>query len=100
MTTPMAMATIRPADELGAVLAGRSQAARLRSRLEKMALHESVTIDFAGVLAVSPSFADELFGKMDSGLLDDGSVVFVNVSGSLAAIARYVRTGRPGGLPA
>ena len=95
------MATIRPADELGPVLAGRAQATVLRRRVEQFVRSgEPVVIDFDGVLTASPSFADELFAKLDSALVEDGQVVFENVPGSVSSIARYVRAGRGNVLPA
>lgn len=95
------MATIRPADELGPVLAGRGQATVLRRCVEQLARKDSaVVVDFAGVLATSPSFADEFFAKLDATLIEDGGVVFENVPASVTAIARYVRAGRGTNLPA
>lgn len=95
------MATIRPADDLGPVLAGRGQATVLRRRIEQLARKdEPVTVDFGGVLTASPSFADELFAKLDSALVEDGQVVFENVPASVSAIARYVQAGRGTVLPA
>jgi hypothetical protein len=95
------MTTIRPADELGPVLAGRGEAAALRAHVEQLVRSDGrVTVDFTGVLAASPSFADELFAKLDPALIDAGSVSFEHVPASLAAIARYVRAGRGSSLPA
>ena len=56
-------------------------------------------VDFTGVITASPSFADELFAKLDSALVADGRVTFANVPASVAAIARYVRAGRSPVLP-
>jgi STAS-like domain of unknown function (DUF4325) len=95
------MTTIRPADELGSVLAGRGAAAVLRARIEQIAHRgDHVTVDFEGVLSASPSFADELFAKLNRELVDDGRVVFENVPASLVAIARYVRESRGSTQPA
>ena len=95
------MTTIRPADEFGSVLAGRSQAAILRARVEELArVDPPVSIDFDGVLTASPSFADEFFAKLDPALLEDGRIAFEHLPASIAAIAHYVRLGRPGALPA
>jgi hypothetical protein len=89
------MPTIRPADELGSVLAGRAEATVLRTHVEHLARSDDpVIVDFAGVLTASPSFADEFFAKLDPALLEDGRVVFEHVSASLAAIARYARASR------
>lgn len=94
------MATIRPADDFGGVLTGRSEAGLLRARVEQLAKDEPVTVDFDGVLTASPSFADEFFAKLDPELIEAGSVLFENVPASLAAIARYVRAARNETLPA
>jgi hypothetical protein len=47
-----------------------------------------VTVEFSGTLSPSPSFADELYAKLDPSLIEHGRVIFENVSPSLAAIAR------------
>jgi len=95
------MTTIRPAEELGSVLAGRGQATVLRARVERLVSQDApVIVDFVGVLTASPSFADEFFAKLDPELLDGGQIVFENIPASLAAIARYVLLGRRGRLPA
>lgn len=85
---------IRPADELGRVLAGRAHAAAVRKRVET-ALREgdSVVLDFEGVEAMSPSFADELFAKLDRGVADD-RIRFEHLGDDLRALANYVIQGR------
>jgi hypothetical protein len=93
------MTTIRPADDLGSVLAGRSQAAVLRARVEQLARTDPpVVVDFVGVLTASPSFADEFFAKLDPEVVRSGQIVFENVPASISAIARYVNRGRHGPL--
>jgi hypothetical protein len=93
--------TIRLAAEFGAVLAGRSSAARLRARIEEATDRgESVVLDFADVLAVSPSFADELFAKIDSDLHSSGRLDFQNLGRGTESIAKFVVAGRRGPLPA
>lgn len=94
--TPNAM-TIRLADELGAVLAGRGNAERLRSRVEHVARDEAqnVVLDFTGVITVSPSFADELFAKLDPTVRRSGRIEARNMGAGLRSIARYVEAGRP-----
>ena len=88
---------IRPADELGSVLVGRSIARLFRERVEAMIeASDDVVVDFEGVEAVSPSFADELFAKLPADLVDAGRVRFENVDSGLDALARYVVTGREG----
>lgn len=95
VTTLCTMSAIRVADELGAVLAGRAEATVLRARIEHLAAQDPpVTVDFAGLLTVSPSFADELFAKLDPDLIESGEVVFEHVPAGVASIARFVRSGR------
>lgn len=99
MTTlalPHAM-TIRLADEFGAVLAGRGSAERIRSQLEHAARDttEHIVLDFEGVITVSPSFADELFAKLDPAVRKSGHVEVRGMGPGLKSIARYVEAGRP-----
>ena len=98
MSTLKTTTTVRLADQFGPVLAGRGEASLLRQSVEKqLASGSHVTLDFDGVLAASPSFADELFAKFNHGLLASGQVGFANVGPGLAAIARFVRAGRTAG---
>jgi anti-anti-sigma regulatory factor len=62
------------AESTGPVAAGRSTAADLRSTVESTVRDETVIIDFAGVRAVAPSFADELLAKLPGGMLDGGRI--------------------------
>ena len=57
---------------------------------------ERVIVDFAGVgvEAISPSFADEVFAKLDQSLLEKGLVELANVDPRLRPIIRFVRAGR------
>ena len=82
--------TISLATEAGAVLTGRSAAAVLRRRVEAAAGDGQVVLDFEGVAAVSPSFADELFAKLDPSLVDAGIVTFENLGPGVRHIADYV----------
>lgn len=101
MTLTLTMPTLRPAEDLGAVLAGRSQASVLRAEVERLvALGEHVVIDFSGVVAASPSFADELFAKLDPSLTETGRVAFQHLSPRLEPIVRFVISNRHGALPA
>jgi hypothetical protein len=87
--------TIDLVDELGPVLGSRFVAAELRDRVEReLALDHDVVIEFAGVEAVSPSFADELFAKLSPDNVAGGRLVFLHVAPSLQAIAEFVRFGR------
>ncbi|MGE5282664.1 MAG: STAS-like domain-containing protein [Chloroflexota bacterium] len=95
MMTTMMM--IRPAQELGPVLAGRNVAASLRGRVEAaLARGEAVVIDFEGVHGMSPSFADELFAKL-SVRPDEGGdrIRFEHLRDDLQALMDYVLRGRP-----
>jgi hypothetical protein len=88
--------TIRLADEFGPVLVGRSTAERIRLRVEEAAraTAEPVVVDFETVLTVSPSFADELFAKLDPELRQSGRVEVRGMSPGLESIARFVVAGR------
>jgi hypothetical protein len=89
----MQITMIRPAEDFGPVLTGRSAAAGLRQRIEVEAMEgDGVVIDFEGVEAVSPSFADELFAKLPTEFSD--RVRFENVGSDLAALMRFVISGR------
>jgi anti-anti-sigma regulatory factor len=89
--------TIRLADEFGGVLLGRGNAERIRNRIENAArsTDELVIVDFERVITVSPSFADELFAKLDPTLRQSGRVEVRGMSPALESIARYVVAGRP-----
>lgn len=84
------------AERHGTVLTGRQFAASL---VEEIAAETSsgtpVIVDFKGVETVSPSFADELFGKLVARVEPD-QVRFENLSGHLETVARLARLGRPG----
>lgn len=88
---------IRPADELGPVLASRSVAATLRDRIQAAADQGSIVVlDFEGVEVMSPSFADELFAKTKPpiGSSTDARIRVENLREDLQALAEYVRRGR------
>jgi hypothetical protein len=89
--------TIRLADELGPVLVGRSAAERVRLRVEQATRGntEHVILDFTGIITVSPSFADELFAKLDPELRHSGRVEPKGMGPALESIARFVVAGRP-----
>jgi STAS-like domain of unknown function (DUF4325) len=71
---------------------------RFRERIEELAASEPVVVDFAGISTISPSFADELFAKINQELIDRGAVRFENLSPGVDAIARYVVAARQRGL--
>jgi hypothetical protein len=92
---------LRPADEHGTVLAGRGQAAAIRGAIEEAARRgEEVVVDLEGVETVSPSFADELFAKIDPTLVDSKQVRFEHLPPSIEPLVRFVMHGRHGALPA
>jgi hypothetical protein len=84
---------VRLADDHGAVLAGRDLAKHIRREVVDRVEHgEDAVIDLDGVVAISPSFADELFGKLPAAVGE--KVRFENVSDHLSAVARMARAGR------
>ncbi|HUA10599.1 MAG TPA: STAS-like domain-containing protein [Solirubrobacteraceae bacterium] len=89
--------TIRLASEFGAVLLGRTSAEGLRTRVERAARagNQHVVLDFEGVITVSPSFADELFAKLDPAVRRSGHLEVRGMSDALASLARFVEAGRP-----
>ncbi|HWQ24451.1 MAG TPA: STAS-like domain-containing protein [Gaiellaceae bacterium] len=99
MLTTTRTTVIRLAEELGSVLSGRFEAEELRARIEaELAAGAEVVVSFQGVVAMSPSFADELFAKVSEEAFERGRVRFVDLAEDLLAIARFVREGR--GRPA
>jgi hypothetical protein len=85
---------MRLAEEHGDVLGGRDLAAEIRKEVvRRVDAGEEVVIDLDGVLTVSPSFADELFGKLPASV--GGRVQFENVSEHLQSVAEMARAGRP-----
>jgi hypothetical protein len=92
--TTLQTTMIRPADDLGPVLTSRSLAEALRQRVEAAAVREEVVIDFAGVEAVSPSFADEIFAKLPRELVESGRVRFENMDEDLQSLAEFVVASR------
>jgi hypothetical protein len=86
--------TVNLAEEQGRVLTGRASAARIVERVAaELSAGDVVVLDFAGVQAVSPSFADELFGKLASRLRSD-NVRFANLSEHLTSVARMAEQQR------
>lgn len=87
------MQMIKLAEEAGPVLAGRVTAVALRQRIEGLVLEgDDVIIDLQGVQAISPSFADELFGKLPVAARE--RITFQGASGFLSDVARMARTNR------
>ena len=84
---------MRPADELGSILASRSLAADLRQRLEAdLERDGTAVVDFDGVATMSPSFADEFIAKLPPDARE--RVELVNLSDDLRALIDYVTAGR------
>lgn len=82
------------AEEHGDVLGGRDLAGEIREEVvRRVEAGEEVVIDLDGVLTVSPSFADELFGKLPASV--GSRVQFENVSEHLQSVAEMARAGRP-----
>jgi hypothetical protein len=94
VTTPPQAMTLRLLDEAGPFLTGRSIAASLRARLEAEAVDHQVVVDLEGVEVVSPSFADEFFGKLPPDLVERGSVTFIHLTPELLAIADLMAANR------
>lgn len=88
--------SVRLAEEHGVVLAGRDLAKAIRGDVVgRVNRGEEVVIDFDGVVAISPSFADELFGKLPITVGD--RVQFEHVSEHIASVAKMARAGRDTG---
>jgi anti-anti-sigma regulatory factor len=100
MPTLQAM-NLKPVDEQDSVLTGRGCAARLRERIQQAAGQgDDVVVDLEGVETISPSFADELFAKLDPELLESGRVRFENMPDGVEPLVRFVVGNRQRSLPA
>ena len=84
---------MRPADEVGPILASRSLATSLRERLEAEVERDgTAVVDFNGVATMSPSFADELIAKLPPEVQQ--RVKLVNLSSDLRVLIDAVTAGR------
>jgi hypothetical protein len=85
---------MRLVDRFGAVLGGRSLGETIRAEvLEQLSHGENlVVLDLDGVEAVSPSFADEVFGKLQAEVGD--RLQIINVGEALQPMANIARAGR------
>jgi hypothetical protein len=93
MTMTVETMSMRPADELGPILASRSRALELRNRLEaELSAGGIAVLDFDGVDAMSPSFADELVAKLPENLR--GHLQLINLSDDLQALVDVVSVSR------
>lgn len=82
------------ADRYGPVLTGRGLAERILSEVaDEAAAGGVVELDFARVEAVSPSFADELFGKLPRRVSAE-RIRFLNLSPHLSAVAKMAEQHR------
>lgn len=89
--------TMKLVDTQGSVLTGRAAAARIADDVTRLVQQGTdIVLDFAGVQALSPSFADELFGKL---LLTEAGrhIRVVNLSQHLDAVARMAQQRRSTG---
>jgi len=85
---------IRPVEQLGPVLSGRAQAKVLRSEISQdLANGGHVVIDLDEVIAMSPSFADEVFAKLANEIREE-RIEFRNISPGIQSLARFVTLGR------
>lgn len=84
---------MRPADELGPILASRGRALDLRRRLEaELAAAGEAVIDFEGVDTMTPSFADEFIAKLPADARD--RLRFEHLDEDLRALIDAVSAGR------
>lgn len=84
---------VRLADRYGAVLNGRSLGESIRGKaMDHVRRGEAVVLDLDGVEAVSPSFADEIFGKLQAEAGDLFEVI--NIGPALKPMANIARAGR------
>lgn len=94
MTCTTTSVPMRLVDSHGSVLTGRPLAGEIAGELARhVADHGHVVVDFAGIEAMSPSFADELFGKLWSSVGDD-DVALENVDEHIASVARMMKRNR------
>ncbi len=91
MTRRACARVIAVADQLGPILSGRSAGALLREQIEELARQQvEVVVDFSGVELATPGFADELFAKIDSSLVDTGQVQFTHLDAELSVLRDFV----------
>jgi uncharacterized protein DUF4325 len=96
MTTSAPCEAMQLAKEHGEVLGGRVLGEEIRAKVVRLVkAGEVVTLDLNGVFAVSPSFADEVFGKLPAEVGDE-HIVFVNLSPEIQEVADMARAGRSG----
>jgi len=82
------------AERYGVVLAGRQPASEIRAEIERLVgSGEIVTVDLDGIVTMSPSFADELFGKLAASM-ESGKVRFQHLNDHLRVVAEMAVAGR------
>jgi hypothetical protein len=69
--------------EFGALLGGRPLAATIRARITQEAAVHPVVVDLEGIQAMSPSFADELFAKIDASQWTSGQITIRHADAKL-----------------
>jgi anti-anti-sigma regulatory factor len=93
MTTPT-LHIVKIAEQHGTVLAGRGLATAIREEVEHLiADGTEVILDFEGVEAVSPSFADEVFGKLVAAVGEE-AITFTGMTPQLKKVATMAKSGR------
>lgn len=86
------MAAISLHDRLGPALVGRFPGSELRAEIEEAVRDgQQVVVDFTGVAVISPSFADEVFAKLDRSLVEQGIIRFENLDEDLLEVATFAR---------
>jgi hypothetical protein len=82
------------ANRFGPVLAGRLQAMTVRQEIERELLSGvDVVVDLNGVVTMSPSFADEIFGKLAKET-NSGRLRFEHLSAHIEGVAQTAAAGR------
>lgn len=86
--------TFHPSEAFGSFLSGRDQGASMRAQIENLRFAADVVcVDLDGVEMMTPSFADEAFGRI-AGALQDESVELRNVPSAIEALVSGVVTRR------
>ena len=98
-STEMTTITLTPRETNGPELVGRAPGARLREEAVALAADHHVVIDLAGVEAMSPSFADEIFAKLPAALIRDRRIRFANASADIRERAAKADVEVIGGTP-
>ncbi len=93
MTIPRGSVTTIDVGEYGANLLDRERAVRVREYLdERVGGEHWIELDFARVVSVTPSFADECFGVLVERLAGEPerpTIRLVNTSADVRAVLRF-----------